>query len=85
VLIVDTWHHIDARPAYAAKLHKALKSGGLVVIVDFTMEATHGPPKEHRVLPEKVVEELKAAGLSAQIATESLPEQYVVIGARGST
>ncbi|UQA57970.1 class I SAM-dependent methyltransferase [Polyangium aurulentum] len=85
VLIVDTWHHIDARPAYAAKLLKALKPGGLVVIVDFTMDAKHGPPKEHRIAPEKIVEELKGAGLPAQIATESLPEQYIVIGARGAT
>jgi predicted methyltransferase len=85
VLIVDTWHHIDARPAYAAKLLEGLKPGGLVVIVDFTMEAQHGPPKEHRVPPEKVAAELKAAGLSTQIATETLPEQYVVIGARGPT
>lgn len=80
VLIVDTWHHIDGRRAYAAKLGEALKPGGMVVVVDFTQEAQHGPPKEHRLPPEKVAEELAAAGLTTEIAKESLPDQYVVLG-----
>lgn len=79
VLIVDTWHHIDGREAYAKKLSEGLKPGGLVVIVDFTMEAKKGPPKEHRLLPEKIVAELASAGLSGEIVSETLPEQYIVV------
>jgi len=79
VLVVDTWHHIDGRKAYAEKIRDGLRPGGALVIVDFTMEATQGPPKEHRITAEKVIEELTSAGLSAELATETLPEQYIVI------
>jgi SAM-dependent methyltransferase len=82
VLIVDTWHHIDGRAAYVAKLRKALAPGGAVYVVDFTMEAKHGPPPHHRLRPEQVVDELKLGGLAAGVIEETLPEQYVVVGRR---
>jgi len=81
VLIVDTWHHMDGRPAYAARLAAALKPGGEVVIVDFRREAHQGPPPEHRVEPAEVVRVLTEAGLSARVVEVGLTEQYVVIGA----
>jgi len=80
ILIVNTWHHIANRAAYAAKLREGLKPGGLVAVVDFTMDAERGPPKEHRLPAEKVIEELKAGGLRAELLTEPLPDQYIVTG-----
>ncbi len=80
ILIVDTWHHIAGREAYSVKLREALKPGGFVAIVDFTLEATHGPPKEHRLTPDQVKKELESAGLTGEIAAETLPDQYVVLG-----
>jgi SAM-dependent methyltransferase len=80
ILIVNTWHHIPSRPAYAAKLRAALKPGGLVAVVDFTMTSDRGPPKEHRIPPEQVIEELKAGGFKADLLTEPLPDQYIVAG-----
>jgi SAM-dependent methyltransferase len=82
VLIVDTWHHIDARPAYAAKLKAALRPGGTVTIVDFTLRSPHGPPKEHRLPPEEVVAELTQGGLRAEEVKTELPDQYVVRATR---
>ena len=82
VLIVNTWHHIGAREDYSKTLRKALKPGGRVIIVDFTKETSHGPPPAHRLRADDVVAELEAGGLEAEIATESLPEQYVVVGRR---
>ena len=35
VLIVDTWHHLDDRLHYVAKLAAGLKPGGRVAVVDF--------------------------------------------------
>ncbi len=82
VLIVDTWHHIDGRAAYAAKLRGVLAPGGAVFVVDFTMEAKHGPPAHHRLRPEQVMDELTAGGLEASLIEEPLPDQYIVVGRR---
>jgi ubiquinone/menaquinone biosynthesis C-methylase UbiE len=82
VLVADTWHHIPERGAYVKKLHDALREGGAVYVVDFTLESKMGPPKMHRLAPEQVVAELTAGGLKAEILKEELPEQYVVRGAR---
>jgi predicted methyltransferase len=78
VLIVDTWHHIDHRSKYAATLKDSLKSGGAIYVVDYTLEAPRGPPKEHRLSAEKVIAELAEAGLVAEVLNEELPDQYVV-------
>jgi cyclopropane fatty-acyl-phospholipid synthase-like methyltransferase len=80
ILIVDTWHHIAQREAYAAKLAAALAPGGRVAIVDFTQESPRGPPRAHRVRPDQAARELEAGGLVAHIAAEDLPDQYVVVG-----
>lgn len=80
VLIVDVWHHLSDRPAYAAKLAQALKPGGAVFVVDFEMDSPMGPGKAHRLLPAALAAELQTAGLTTSIATESLPHQYVVVG-----
>lgn len=82
VLIVDTWHHIQGREAYAKHLYEVLRPQGMVVIVDFTQETDKGPPREHRVTAEQVVAELEAGGLEASIAGETLPDQYIVHAVR---
>jgi pyruvate/2-oxoglutarate dehydrogenase complex dihydrolipoamide acyltransferase (E2) component len=68
--------------AYAAKLRAGLGPNGKVFIVDFTLEAKHGPPPHHRLAADQVVRELTAGGLTAQVSPTSLPEQYIVVGAR---
>lgn len=82
ILVVDTWHHLPDRAAYAQKLARALRAGGKVAVVDFTPEAPMGPPPAMRIAAEQVVAELAAAGLDATIAAEELPHQYVVVAVR---
>jgi arsenite methyltransferase len=77
ILVVDVWHHLGDRRAYAAKLAAALAPGGFVAIVDFKLDAKHGPPPEHRLAPEAVIADLEAAGLGATVALD-LSEQYVI-------
>lgn len=80
VLVVNTWHHIEGRAGYAAKLREALRPGGRILIVDFTAESPYGPPPEHRLSIDTVRSELRSAGLVARVLAESLPHQYVVEG-----
>lgn len=83
ILVVDTWHHLDRRVAYAGKLRTALRDGGSVWVVDFTKQSPHGPPPHARVEAGEVVRELAAAGLTARVVEDAgLPHQYVVVGTR---
>ncbi len=82
ILVVDVWHHIADRAHYAAGLATALRSGGQIAIVDFTQEANHGPPKQHRLLPEAILADLRTAGLDAQLSSAKLPDQFIVIGTK---
>ena len=51
-----------------------------MVVVDFRLDARHGPPPEHRIAPDEVERQLTAAGLSARVLDTGLKEQYVVTG-----
>jgi SAM-dependent methyltransferase len=82
ILVVDTWHHLPDRARYAARLREALREGGVLLVVDFTLETTQGPPVDARLAPEVVVRELEAGGLRAVVVEESLPDQYVVRATR---
>ena len=82
VLVVDTWHHIDDRRAYAKKLAASLRPGGIVTIVDFTKDSPHGPPPKARLSPEEVTADLAEAGLAAAVVDGGLPHQFIVAGER---
>ncbi len=82
ILIVNTWHHVSDRGPYAERLRGALRPGGAVLVVDFTLEAEHGPPPSMRLAPEAVLAELRGSGLEARVLDESLPDQYAVLANR---
>src|SRR6516164_5734865 len=79
VLLVDTYHHIDDRITYFAKLRDALRPNGRLAIVDFKADAPNGPPPEHRISPEKVTAELAAAGYLPVASHQFLPRQYFLV------
>ena len=85
ILVVDTYHHIGNRTQYFAKLQASLRPGGRLVIIDFTADSPIGPPPQHRIPPEKVAEELGAAGYALSETRQILPRQYfLVFQKRGS-
>lgn len=82
ILVVDVWHHLGDRRAYAAKLAAGLRPGGMIAIVDFKLDATRGPPAKHRLPADAIAADLAAAGLATEVSSIELPDQYIVIGKR---
>jgi predicted methyltransferase len=80
VLVVNTWHHVTDRVAYAQKLLEGLRPGGRVLIVEFDEDSPEGPPAEMRLRPSTVSAELESAGFSAELLEEPLPYQYAIAG-----
>ena len=76
---VDTYHHIDDRRRYFARLKESLKPGGRVAIIDFTLDSETGPPPRARVSPERVKSELAAAGYKLADEHTFLENQYFLV------
>jgi hypothetical protein len=55
------------------------------VIVDFKADSPNGPPVRHRISPEKVTQELKAAGYALVDTLQFLPRQYCLIFDTGNS
>jgi SAM-dependent methyltransferase len=79
VLVVDTYHHIDARSAYFARLRGDLRPGAEVAIVDFTPQSPVGPPASARIPRKRVVEEMDRAGYALAAEHAFLPYQYFLV------
>lgn len=80
VLIVDTWHHIDDRLHYLAKLAAGLKAGGRVAVVDFKKgDFPVGPPDAHKLTADAVTAEFLAAGWTPATHWDDLQYQYVLV------
>lgn len=82
VLIVDTLHHIDARPIYYSRLLRALRPKGRIVVIDFLPHSPIGPRASERLPKAQVENELRAAGLRIAKSPMSLPYQYIIVATR---
>ena len=80
VLIVNTYHHIENRPEYFTEVKKGTKPDGKLVLVDFFKTDTPvGPPTDHKLSMDLVVDELKKAGYdSFDVNVNLLPYQYII-------
>jgi ubiquinone/menaquinone biosynthesis C-methylase UbiE len=80
VLIVDTYHHLDDRLTYLRALQRFLRPRGRVAVIDWHKRPLPvGPPPEHKLAREQVVEEMTAAGYRLVAEPEILPYQYVLV------
>jgi predicted methyltransferase len=80
VLVVDTYHHIDDRLNYFRRMREALSAKGLVAIVDFHKRPLPvGPPVEHKLDREFVVQEMRQAGWELAEEKTFLPYQYFLL------
>jgi ubiquinone/menaquinone biosynthesis C-methylase UbiE len=80
VLIVDTYHHIDDRLNYFRRMKGALAPGGRVAIIDFhKRELPVGPPLQHKLARDFVLDEMTQAGWSLAGEKTFLPYHYFLI------
>lgn len=78
-ILVDVYHHVPQREKYFAALRSALKPGGQLVVIDFTLDSPVGPPRKARIPPERVKAELAKAGYALAAEHGFLPNQYFLI------
>ena len=80
VLIADTYHHIDDRLNYFRRMKGAMAPGGRVVIIDFhKRDLPVGPPLQHKLAREFVLDEMKQAGWRLTAEPTFLPYHYFLI------
>ncbi len=80
VLIVDTYHHIDDRLHYFGRMKESMAPGGRVAIVDFHKRPMPvGPPLQHKLPREFVLDEMKQAGWTLAGEETFLPYQYLLL------
>ena len=77
IFFCDVLHHIDNRPAYYAKVAKAMKVGGRIVVIDFyKKDLPVGPPQTMKLSSEEVILEFGNAGFKLVKRLDILPYQY---------
>jgi ubiquinone/menaquinone biosynthesis C-methylase UbiE len=78
--ICNTWHHIENRPSYIARMNKMLKPGGQIIVVDYLKKALpFGPPPEMKVAREDVIREMGSNGFKLAKEHTFLPYQHFLI------
>ena len=79
VLMVDVYHHINARADYFRKLAASLKPAGTVAIIDFSKDSPIGPPPAMRLSAKEVAAEMERAGYVKVGEHGFLPNQYFLV------
>ena len=75
-------HELDNREMFFKEVKRIVRGSGKLAIVDFEKKTgSFGPPLEHRVGKEVVVEELQREGLSVE-ACENISGEFYFICAR---
>lgn len=76
VFVCDSYHHFDRPAKMLSSIHRALRPGGRLLLIDFTKE---GPMKDHvRADKQTLLNDLAAAGFKLVDALDFLPDQYVL-------
>lgn len=78
-LLVNSFHHIDARVAYIKGLATSLRPGGRVAIIEYRPDAERGAPKHMRLSPAQVDADMKAAGFARMSSHDLLPHQNFLV------
>jgi len=81
IFLCNTYHHLEDRPAYFARVRSALKPGGRIAIIDFYHDERSGNvgfPRRHLVPQDTVIAEMSQAGYRVHKEHGLLERQYFV-------
>jgi len=78
-LVSMVLHHADDPAGLLRNVARCVSAGALVVIAEFHPEGpcTSGPPREHRLAPEKIEAWCREAGLAVADYRRQTPEHYM--------
>jgi SAM-dependent methyltransferase len=80
IFFCDVWHHVEQQPQYLAKLKKALKPGGQIVMIDFHKKPLPvGPPLDMKIAREDLVVQMEREGFRVAQEHTFLPYQYFLV------
>lgn len=79
VIIVNTFHHLENRTAYFARVLAQVKPHARLAIIDFAKHSSMGPPASAKLEPAQVTAEVTAAGWKFEREDTSLPEQFFLL------
>ncbi len=80
ILMVDVYHELSGPQAFIAKLKRALKAGGRLVLIEFRGEDPNVPIQEvHKMTVSQIRQELAADGLAIERVLDVLPWQHIVV------
>lgn len=78
IFTCNTWHHIDGRDAYLARVKAALTPGGRVAVVDFHKDSPRGPANM-KLARAAVVDEFQRNGFRLAAEHTFLPDQCFLV------
>lgn len=81
VLMSNLHHELDDPEGSLDECRRLLRPGGIVAVIDWKQEPTPlGPPVEVRIAPDRVQQQLEAAGFQAVTRHDLLPYHYFLTG-----
>jgi ubiquinone/menaquinone biosynthesis C-methylase UbiE len=86
VLMAAVWHEIEDHMQVLREVARVLRGGGSLVILDWRADVDRppGPPLDHRIPPDRVMQTLEAGGWATGLPQTIGPYSYLIIAKRSA-
>jgi len=72
-------HEVENKKEMLSNIHKALKRGGKIAIIEFSKYALFGPPKQERISPQALKKLLEETGFKKITVTKLTMFTYMAV------